>query len=77
MTGSKCTIEQGPVTLTVTPDGLTKEKKRAVRRRAATLETEKGEVFLLRKGKKEKKAECESDRGQSRPSWGEPEQAPH
>ena len=30
------------------PDGLTKEK-RAVRRRAATLETEKGEVFLLRK----------------------------
>ena len=30
------------------PDGLTKEKKRAVRKRAAKLETEKGEVFLLR-----------------------------
>ena len=37
------------------PDGLTKEKKRAVRRRAATLETEKGEVFLLRKRKQKKK----------------------
>ena len=34
------------------PDGLTKEKKRAVRKRAAKLETEKGEVFLLRKGKR-------------------------
>ena len=33
------------------PDGLTKEKKRSVRKRTAKLETEKGEVFLLRKGK--------------------------
>ena len=33
------------------PDGLTKEK-RAVRRRAATLETKKDEVFLLRKAEK-------------------------
>ena len=37
------------------PDGLTKEKK-AVCRRAAMLETEKGEVFLLRKGKRKKKS---------------------
>ena len=34
------------------PDRLTKEKKSAVRKRAAKLETEKGKVFLLRKGKR-------------------------
>ena len=38
------------------PDGLTKEKKRAVHKRAAKLETE---VFLLRKGKRIKVVQTE------------------
>ena len=44
------------------PDGLTKEKKRAVRKRAAKLETEKGEVFLLRKGKRIKVVQTEEQK---------------
>ena len=35
-------------------DGLPKDKKRAVRKRAATLELDKGEVFLKRKGRRVK-----------------------
>ena len=46
------------------PDGLTKEKKRAVRKRAAKLETEKGEVFLLRKGKRIKVVQTEKEQKQ-------------
>ena len=33
------------------PSGLSKEKKRAVRKRAAALVVDKGEVFLKRKGR--------------------------
>ena len=33
------------------PPGLTKDRKRAVRRRATTLRVDKGEVFLKRKGR--------------------------
>ena len=36
------------------PPGLSKEKKRAVRKRAATLIVDKGEVFLKRKGRRVK-----------------------
>lgn len=36
------------------PLGLTKDKKRAVRRRATTLRVDKGEVFLKRKGREVK-----------------------
>ena len=46
------------------PDGLTKEKKRAVRKRAAKLETEKGEVLLLRKGKRIKVVQTEKEQEQ-------------
>ena len=46
------------------PDGLTKEKKRAVRKRAAKLETEKVEVFLLRKGKRIKVVQTEKEQKQ-------------
>ena len=35
------------------PNGLSKEEKRAMCKRAAKLTTEKGEVFLLKKLKKE------------------------
>ena len=46
------------------PDGPTKEKKRAVRKRAAKLETEKGEVFLLKKGKRIKVVQTEKEQKQ-------------
>ena len=46
------------------PDGLTKEKKRAVRKRTAKLETEKGKVFLLRKGKRIKVVQTEKKQKQ-------------
>ena len=36
------------------PPGLTKEKKRAVRKRASTLVVDKGEVFLKKKGRQVK-----------------------
>ena len=36
------------------PPGLTKEKKRAVRKRASTLVVDKGEVFLKKKGRRVK-----------------------
>ena len=44
------------------PDGLTKEKKRAVRKRAAKLETEKSEVFLLKKGRRIKVVQTEEQK---------------
>ena len=44
------------------PDGLTKEKKRAVHKRAAKLEIESGEVFLLRKGKRIKVVQIEEQK---------------
>ena len=46
------------------PDGLTKEKKRAVCKRAAKLETEKGEVFLSRKEKRIKVVQTEKEQKQ-------------
>ena len=45
------------------PDGLTKEK-RAVAKRAAKLETEKGQVLLLRKGKRIKVVQTEKEQKQ-------------
>ena len=36
------------------PPGLTKERKRAVRKRASTLVVDKGEVFLKKKGRRVK-----------------------
>ena len=46
------------------PDGVTKEKKKAVRKRAAKLETEKGEVFLLSKGMRIKVVQTEKEQKQ-------------
>ena len=46
------------------PDGLSKEKKRAVRKRAAKLATEKGEVFLLKKERRVKVVQTEREQKQ-------------
>ena len=36
------------------PEGLTKDKKRAVRKKAKSISVERGEVFVHRRGKKVK-----------------------
>ena len=43
------------------PDELTKEKKRAVRKRAGTLILENGEVYLQRKGRRVKVIQSRKD----------------
>ena len=43
------------------PDGLSKEKKRAVRKRAATLVVDSGEVYLKRKNRKVKVVQSRKD----------------
>ena len=47
------------------PNGLSKEKKRAMRERAAKLQTEKGEVFLLKKERRVNKV-VQTEKEQSR-----------
>ena len=42
-------------------DGLTKERKRAIRKRAATLIIESGEVYLRRKNKRVKVVQSRKD----------------
>ena len=46
------------------PSGLSKEKKRAVRKRAAALVVDKGEVFLKRKGRHVKVVTAVADQRQ-------------